>query len=159
MNVKLTRADTYVELEKHFDQAFEFVEMAASKKAAVLIHSMLGQNRANTFVIAFLIKKMGWSLQKAFKFVKDKRSFTTPSNEYMYQLQQYETKILGTNSMGTYIENTSPLSPMSPYISGTPNTATSIPEPSTNFDKLSVPATTTTTNTLNRKKSKSMLYS
>lgn len=91
-NISLTKAELLNDdnIDRYFEEASQFIEKVVKENGKVLIHSQLGQNRATAFVIAYIMKAMNYHLLQAFKFVKDKRDFTNPSKEYMYQLRQFE---------------------------------------------------------------------
>lgn len=55
-----------------------------------LVHCKMGVSRSATTVIAYAMKEFGWSLEKAYNFVKQKRSITRPNPGFMRQLAEYE---------------------------------------------------------------------
>lgn len=50
----------------------------------------MGVSRSASTVIAYAMKEYGWSLEKAYNFVKQKRSITRPNPGFMKQLAEYE---------------------------------------------------------------------
>lgn len=50
----------------------------------------MGVSRSASTVIAYAMKEFGWSLEKAYNFVKQKRSITRPNPGFMRQLAEYE---------------------------------------------------------------------
>ena len=50
----------------------------------------MGVSRSASTVIAYAMKEYGWSLEKAYGFVKQKRSITRPNAAFMRQLAEYE---------------------------------------------------------------------
>lgn len=50
----------------------------------------MGVSRSASTVIAYAMKDFGWSLEKAYNFVKQKRSITRPNAGFMRQLAEYE---------------------------------------------------------------------
>lgn len=50
----------------------------------------MGVSRSASTVIAYAMKEYGWSLEKAYNFVKQKRSITRPNAGFMRQLAEYE---------------------------------------------------------------------
>ncbi len=78
----------------------------------VLVHCVIGKSRSAsivigmcfkycttnmlTIVIAYLMRHNQMTLQKAFNFVKSKRSLIQPNNGFMIQLREYEQKLYNT---------------------------------------------------------------
>lgn len=50
----------------------------------------MGVSRSASTVIAYAMKEYGWTLDKAYNFVKQKRSVTRPNPGFMRQLAEYE---------------------------------------------------------------------
>lgn len=50
----------------------------------------MGVSRSASTVIAYAMKEFGWSLEKAYNFVKQKRNITRPNPGFMRQLAEYE---------------------------------------------------------------------
>lgn len=50
----------------------------------------MGVSRSASTVIAYAMKEYSWSLEKAYNFVKQKRSITRPNASFMRQLAEYE---------------------------------------------------------------------
>lgn len=71
-----------------FDETYDFIEHTTD---AILVHCREGVSRSTTIVIAYLMKKFGVSYQKAYEFVKKKRSIAEPNSGFKEQLKQYET--------------------------------------------------------------------
>lgn len=55
-----------------------------------LVHCKMGVSRSASTVIAYAMKEYGWSLEKAYNFVKQKRSIAQPNPAFMKQLAEYE---------------------------------------------------------------------
>lgn len=55
-----------------------------------LVHCKMGVSRSASTVIAYAMKEYGWTLDKAYDFVKQKRSVTRPNAGFMRQLAEYE---------------------------------------------------------------------
>lgn len=55
-----------------------------------LVHCKMGVSRSASTVIAYAMKENGWSLEKAYNFVKQKRSIAQPNPAFMKQLAEYE---------------------------------------------------------------------
>lgn len=50
----------------------------------------MGVSRSASTVIAYAMKEYSWTLDKAYDFVKQKRSVTRPNPGFMRQLAEYE---------------------------------------------------------------------
>lgn len=55
-----------------------------------LVHCKMGVSRSASTVIAYAMKEFGWPLEKAYNYVKQKRSITRPNAGFMKQLSEYE---------------------------------------------------------------------
>lgn len=72
-------------LYKHFDSAYKFIEQAPT-----LIHCYKGISRSATILIAYLMKKNKWNLNKAINYVRRIRPFVNPNPGFYQQLERYE---------------------------------------------------------------------
>lgn len=50
----------------------------------------MGVSRSASTVIAYAMKEFGWPLEKAYNYVKQKRSIARPNAGFMRQLSEYE---------------------------------------------------------------------
>ena len=56
----------------------------------MLVHCAAGISRSSSTVIAYLMKKFGWTYVKAYGFVRGKRPVISPNNGFIRQLRNYE---------------------------------------------------------------------
>eukprot|EP00467_Chlorarachnion_reptans_P002601 CAMPEP_0114514542 /NCGR_PEP_ID=MMETSP0109-20121206/16210_1 /TAXON_ID=29199 /ORGANISM="Chlorarachnion reptans, Strain CCCM449" /LENGTH=305 /DNA_ID=CAMNT_0001694591 /DNA_START=1054 /DNA_END=1971 /DNA_ORIENTATION=- len=78
------------QIQKHFEQAIEFINMVKEKKSRVLVHCYQGVSRSASIVIAYLMTCKNWSLEKAHSYLKKLRPMIQPNPGFWKQLQQYE---------------------------------------------------------------------
>jgi len=76
-----------------------FVEESQQPGKALFVHCLSGQNRSATIVIAILMKHHNWSLEGAFKILKNKRPIVHINENYAKQLSKMEEDIHGRNSV------------------------------------------------------------
>ncbi|KAE8292143.1 Protein phosphatase Slingshot-like protein 1 [Larimichthys crocea] len=69
---------------------YNFIVKAKKNHSKCLVHCKMGVSRSASTVIAYAMKEYGWSLEKAYNFVKQKRSITRPNPGFMKQLAEYE---------------------------------------------------------------------
>lgn len=50
----------------------------------------MGISRSAATVIAYAMKEYGWDLDKAFDYVKERRTVTKPNPSFMRQLEEYQ---------------------------------------------------------------------
>lgn len=67
-----------------------------------LVHCKMGISRSAATVIAYAMKEYGWDLNKAFDYVKERRTVTKPNPSFMRQLEEYQG-ILVARYLGTDI--------------------------------------------------------
>lgn len=67
-----------------------FIEHGIANGEGVLVHCGAGISRSATVVIAYLMKKHGWTRDKTIEFVKAKRGCICPNKAFMDQLKELE---------------------------------------------------------------------
>ena len=82
-----------VNLKKHFQACFKFLNEKRNAKKNVLVHCMAGVSRSSTIVIGYImsIKEMGF--EEAYQFVKQRRSIVSPNGGFLRQLKEYELEM------------------------------------------------------------------
>ena len=80
--------------------------IASSRKPnqTVLVHCAAGASRSVAIILAYFIKHLRCPLFKAFKFIHSIRPQAAPSYEFMQQLGQFETSVLGGSKSSLAIE-------------------------------------------------------
>ncbi|EPY87337.1 protein phosphatase Slingshot 1-like protein [Camelus ferus] len=66
------------------------VHPSRRNRSKCLVHCKMGVSRSASTVIAYAMKEFGWPLEKAYNYVKEKRSVTRPNAGFMRQLSEYE---------------------------------------------------------------------
>jgi len=75
---------------QHFDAVYDFIETKTLLNQNVLIHCEAGVSRSATIVIAYTMKKMGWNLLTAYKYVLEKRPSILPNDGFLRQLVKFQ---------------------------------------------------------------------
>uniref|UniRef100_A0A3Q1EQE5 Protein phosphatase Slingshot homolog 1 n=1 Tax=Acanthochromis polyacanthus TaxID=80966 RepID=A0A3Q1EQE5_9TELE len=78
------------DLLAHWNDTYNFIVKAKKNHSKCLVHCKMGVSRSASTVIAYAMKEYGWTLEKAYNFVKQKRSITRPNPGFMRQLAEYE---------------------------------------------------------------------
>ncbi|XP_076007255.1 protein phosphatase Slingshot homolog 1 isoform X2 [Genypterus blacodes] len=78
------------DLLAHWNDTYNFIMKAKKNNSKCLVHCKMGVSRSASTVIAYAMKEHGWTLEKAYNFVKEKRSVTRPNQAFMRQLAEYE---------------------------------------------------------------------
>ncbi|KAF7667550.1 hypothetical protein LDENG_00057860 [Lucifuga dentata] len=78
------------DLLAHWNDTYNFIVKAKKNHSKCLVHCKMGVSRSASTVIAYVMKECGWSLEKAYNFVKQKRSVAQPNAGFMKQLAEYE---------------------------------------------------------------------
>ncbi|XP_051521344.1 protein phosphatase Slingshot homolog 1-like [Myxocyprinus asiaticus] len=82
--------DETTDLLAHWNETYNFIVKAKKNNSKCLVHCKMGVSRSASTVIAYAMKECGWSLEKAYNFVKQKRSIAQPNPAFMKQLAEYE---------------------------------------------------------------------
>ncbi|XP_034727850.1 protein phosphatase Slingshot homolog 1 isoform X1 [Etheostoma cragini] len=88
-NIRVYDEDA-TDLLAHWNETYNFIVKAKKNGSKCLVHCKMGVSRSASTVIAYAMKEFGWSLEKAYNFVKQKRSITRPNAGFMRQLAEYE---------------------------------------------------------------------
>ncbi|XP_015240544.1 PREDICTED: protein phosphatase Slingshot homolog 1 isoform X2 [Cyprinodon variegatus] len=78
------------DLLAHWNDTYNFIMKAKKNDSKCLVHCKMGVSRSASTVIAYAMKEYGWSLERAYDFVKQKRNITRPNAGFMRQLAEYE---------------------------------------------------------------------
>jgi hypothetical protein len=88
-HMRITQDDTdTAAITAHFDRSFAFID---SCQGACLVHCGAGISRSATLVIAYMMRKSKWPLDKALKHVQACRSAVRPNNGFMQALRDFES--------------------------------------------------------------------
>ncbi|XP_048043768.1 protein phosphatase Slingshot homolog 1 isoform X2 [Megalobrama amblycephala] len=82
--------DETTDLLAHWNETYNFIVRAKKNNSKCLVHCKMGVSRSASTVIAYAMKEYGWSLEKAYSFVKQKRNIAQPNPAFMKQLAEYE---------------------------------------------------------------------
>ncbi|XP_067294844.1 protein phosphatase Slingshot homolog 1 [Pseudorasbora parva] len=82
--------DETTDLMAHWNETYNFIVRAKKNNSKCLVHCKMGVSRSASTVIAYAMKEYGWSLEKAYSFVKQKRNIAQPNSAFMKQLAEYE---------------------------------------------------------------------
>ena len=75
---------------KYFDKSNEFINKVRTEGGSILVHCKMGLSRSPSFIIAFLIKYYGFTVDSAISFLKRKRPYVNINHGFIEQLHQYE---------------------------------------------------------------------
>ncbi|XP_069817501.1 protein phosphatase Slingshot homolog 1 [Dendropsophus ebraccatus] len=78
------------DLLSHWNDAYNFINKAKKNHSKCLVHCKMGVSRSASTVIAYAMKEYGWSMEKAYNYVKQKRNVARPNAGFMRQLSEYE---------------------------------------------------------------------
>ncbi|XP_066565949.1 dual specificity protein phosphatase 7 [Amia ocellicauda] len=77
-------------LSQFFPEAIQFIDEALSQRCGVLVHCLAGVSRSVTVTVAYLMQRLGLSLNDAYDFVKRRKSNISPNFNFMGQLLDFE---------------------------------------------------------------------
>ncbi|XP_067876111.1 dual specificity protein phosphatase 8-like [Heterodontus francisci] len=75
------------------NKSVEFIDTVRSMKCRVLVHCLAGISRSAAIAIAYIMRTMDFSLDDAYRFVKDRRPSISPNFNFLGQLVEYEKAI------------------------------------------------------------------
>ena len=75
---------------KYFDKSNAFINKVRTEGGSILVHCKMGLSRSPSFIIAFLIKYYGFTVDSAISFLKRKRPYVNINHGFIEQLHQYE---------------------------------------------------------------------
>ncbi|XP_053142948.1 protein phosphatase Slingshot homolog 3 isoform X2 [Hemicordylus capensis] len=128
MNVRLYDEETS-QLLPHWKETYSFISAARAQGLRVLVHCKMGVSRSGSTVIAYAMKKYGWSLEQALRHVQERRPIVHPNPGFMRQLELYQG-ILNASRHGSLweqkigeaqSEDSSDISDASSNLSGSPD--------------------------------------
>ncbi|CAH2295101.1 phosphatase Slingshot homolog 1 [Pelobates cultripes] len=88
-NIRVYDEET-TDLLSHWNEAYHFINKAKKNHSKCLVHCKMGVSRSASTVIAYAMKEYGWSMEKAYNYVKQKRSVARPNAGFIRQLLEYE---------------------------------------------------------------------
>lgn len=88
-NIRVFDEDS-TDLLAYWNDTYNFITKAKKNHSKCLVHCKMGVSRSASTVIAYAMKEFRWSLEKAYKYVKEKRSVAQPNAGFMKQLAEYE---------------------------------------------------------------------
>ncbi|XP_021501727.1 protein phosphatase Slingshot homolog 1 isoform X1 [Meriones unguiculatus] len=88
-NIRVYDEET-TDLLAHWNEAYHFINKAKRNRSKCLVHCKMGVSRSASTVIAYAMKEFGWPLERAYNYVKQRRSITRPNAGFMRQLSEYE---------------------------------------------------------------------
>ncbi|XP_018420984.1 PREDICTED: protein phosphatase Slingshot homolog 2 isoform X2 [Nanorana parkeri] len=84
------------DLLAYWNDAYKFISKAKKHGAKCLVHCKMGVSRSASTVIAYAMKEYGWNLDRAFDYVKERRTVTKPNPSFMKQLEEYQGILLAS---------------------------------------------------------------
>ena len=76
-----------------FDKVLSFIDSTLQKGSSVLVHSIRGQSRSGCVIVAYLMQKYYWTLDKALQFLRFRRSNIKIRSSFLRQLRDFEEEL------------------------------------------------------------------
>mmetsp|Transcript_603 Transcript_603/g.1569 ORF Transcript_603/g.1569 Transcript_603/m.1569 type:complete len:504 (+) Transcript_603:2-1513(+) len=86
-------------IRRGFDDASEIIFKYSVLGFTIMIHCTANRSRSSTVCIAYLMKKKGYSLRRAWETLKNLDINLSWNRNFFLQLVQYELEIYGSNSL------------------------------------------------------------
>uniref|UniRef100_A0A8C8S7U8 protein-serine/threonine phosphatase n=1 Tax=Pelusios castaneus TaxID=367368 RepID=A0A8C8S7U8_9SAUR len=84
------------DLLAYWNDTYKFISKAKKHGAKCLVHCKMGVSRSASTVIAYAMKEYGWNLDRAYDYVKERRTVTKPNPSFMRQLEEYQGILLAS---------------------------------------------------------------
>ena len=93
-------------LTQFWTETSEFIDSVVSQGGAVLVHCREGLSRSPSTVIAYLMTKLQWPLEKAYQHVLNCNRKLRINDGFQRQLMEYEAKLFGASSFNFFDKRT-----------------------------------------------------
>ena len=87
------RDENDFDLTPFFEEANVFMNKVRMSGEVILIHCKFGISRSVSFIIAYLVKYFGFTVQNALMYIKKIRQHVNPNQGFLDQLIEYEKEI------------------------------------------------------------------
>ncbi|XP_063002620.1 protein phosphatase Slingshot homolog 2 isoform X1 [Elgaria multicarinata webbii] len=84
------------DLLAYWNDTYKFISKAKQNGSKCLVHCKMGVSRSASTVIAYAMKEYGWNLDRAYDYVKERRTVTKPNPSFMRQLEEYQGILLAS---------------------------------------------------------------
>ncbi|XP_074779400.1 protein phosphatase Slingshot homolog 2 isoform X4 [Athene noctua] len=84
------------DLLAYWNDTYKFISKAKKNGSKCLVHCKMGVSRSASTVIAYAMKEYGWNLDRAYNYVKERRTVTKPNPSFMRQLEEYQGILLAS---------------------------------------------------------------
>ncbi|XP_048374774.1 protein phosphatase Slingshot homolog 2 isoform X2 [Sphaerodactylus townsendi] len=84
------------DLLAYWNDTYKFISKAKKNGCKCLVHCKMGVSRSASTVIAYAMKEYGWNLDRAYDYVKERRTVTKPNPSFMRQLEEYQGILLAS---------------------------------------------------------------
>lgn len=81
-------------ISKDFVKCFKFINDNIKQNKNVLVHCHAGISRSSTIIIMYLMVKYKITIEKAYEYVKSKRSIIRPNNGFYNELNRLDKFLL-----------------------------------------------------------------
>lgn len=86
--------DNNFNIKQHFERTYNIIDRELKAGRKVLVHCYAGVSRSATIVIAYLMKKNSWTMNRAINFVRAHRLVINPNIYFIYQLHEFEMELI-----------------------------------------------------------------
>jgi protein-tyrosine phosphatase len=76
-----------------FSKVIDFIDSALQKGSSVLVYSIRGQSRSGCVVLAYLMQKYHWTLDKTLQFLRFRRPNIKIRSSFLRQLKDFEEEL------------------------------------------------------------------
>lgn len=87
------RDATGVDIERYFDETFDFIDGAIKRRGRVLVHCVMGRSRSSTIVAAYMMRTHGMAMLDTLGLIRQVRPSIAPNRSFSIQLLRHERRL------------------------------------------------------------------
>jgi len=105
ITVKNVELKDGADVKPQLKEISQLIENYRAKKTPILVVSTDGVSRSVVFILAYMMKRNKWTLEKSWRTLKTNRSYIRPMLSHMKQLSNFEEEVCEARTTNIVIPN------------------------------------------------------